>query len=344
MLARRSNLKLKNDATVTLPLLVPSFSSKGFGFAREKGQKKSYSKVSASLDLVHPYLNTAFLLSAYDLHFGHLKNTTSSYNSAALVFIDSGGYELSPEYDSSEPRVYDHKPSDFTADHYAKVLQNLPQGQFIVANFDHTAKGSPVETQIQAARKFFAGQPRFLNNFIIKPSGQRAAYLDTSAILGHVAKCRGFNALGLTEKELGNNLVDRLRTIAKIRVAMDREEVASPIHIWGGLDPLITPLYFFAGAEIFDGVSWMRYAYWDGVAVSRESYAILCKGVETPHNHASALSLNENITVLQQLTTSFQQFVDGGGKEFDMFGSRAKELSRAYNTMLTRIPEMKGGH
>ena len=342
MLARRSNLRLKNGTTVALPMLVPSFSSKGFGLAREVGQKKSYSRVSAYLDLIHPYLNTSFLLSGYDLHFGHLKNTTTSYHSAALVFIDSGGYELSPDYDSSEPRVYDHEPSSFTVADYAKVLQHLPQGQFIVANFDHTAKGNPVEVQIQVAQKFFAGQSRFLNNFIIKSSGKRAAYLDTNAVVANVAKCRGFNVLGFTEKELGNNLIDRLRTIAKIRAAMDREDVALPIHIWGGLDPLLTPLYFFAGAEIFDGVSWMRYAYWDGLAVSRESYAILGKGIETPQDHASALTLNENITVLQKLTTSFQQFVDGDGKDFDMFEPRAGVLSRAYKTMLTRIPEMKG--
>src|SRR5260221_13350584 len=37
-----------------------------------------------------------------------------------------------------------------------------------------------------------------------------------------------------------------------------------PIHIFGCFDPQTIPYLFFSGADIFDGLSWMRYYFRDG--------------------------------------------------------------------------------
>src|SRR3712207_4761631 len=89
------------------------------------------------------------------------------------------------------------------------------------------------------------------------------------------ANLGGFDIVGIAEKELGRDPLERLRTVARFRKRLDEAKISAPIHIWGGLDPVMTPLYFFAGAEIFDGVSWLRYAYRNGVAINRDSHSIL---------------------------------------------------------------------
>ena len=149
--------------------------------------------------------------------------------------------------------------------------------------------------------------------------------VEVDEIVRHIKKFLAFDILGITEKELGKNLMDRLKSLAKLRLAMDREEIRIPIHVWGGLDPINTPLYFFAGAEIFDGISWLRYAYVDGVAVYRDSYSILMEEIETPQDQARALAMSHNLTVLRGLSTSFRDFVLNREQ-----ASRCSETARRY--------------
>ena len=44
-------------------------------------------------------------------------------------------------------------------------------------------------------------------------------------------------------------------------MALDDAGVGIPIHVFGSLDPLISPIYWLAGAEIFDGLTWINMAY-----------------------------------------------------------------------------------
>src|SRR5207253_10125437 len=81
--------------------------------------------------------------------------------------------------------------------------------------------------------------------------------------------------VGIAEKELGNSVVKRLKTVVELRDILDDAGVSAPLHIFGGLDPLFTPLYFAAGAEIFDGLAWLRYAFHDDLSVHRDSLLIL---------------------------------------------------------------------
>jgi len=292
--------------------LVPAFSSKGFPFRTKKGRQ--YSDVTNAISLMGPFLDDAFLVSAYDLHHRFLDRPQRFFTKPELVFIDSGGYELSPYWDSTEPAHPSRAdPAPFSIDDYRAVLHKLPtRPQYVVASYDWSQRGAEVASQITAAQQFFHEYPHCLSDFILKPppmKTKRAAFLDIDAVIAHVGKLRAFDIIGVTEKELGKNLLERLRALAKLRGAMDREGLRSPIHIWGGLDPVLTPLYFFAGAEIFDGVSWLRYAFHEGVAVYRDSCVILRDGIETSLDHVQALTLSHNLTFLSQLTTCV-----GGGE------------------------------
>jgi len=71
MLARRHQLRLPDGQDVDLPLLVPSFSSKGFcthSFLRGKA-RVSASVASADLREFGTTPSTSVLISAFDLHF-----------------------------------------------------------------------------------------------------------------------------------------------------------------------------------------------------------------------------------------------------------------------------------
>lgn len=104
MLARRSILKHPLGATIDMPRLVPSFSSKGFPSFKVKKRKRPYSDSTRALELIGPYINDSILISAYDLHHGYLRKPKRFYNGKELIFIDSGGYELSHDWDSTEPK------------------------------------------------------------------------------------------------------------------------------------------------------------------------------------------------------------------------------------------------
>jgi hypothetical protein len=340
MLARRTTIRLPAGSVVELPRLVPSFSSKGFPFFRDK--RRLYSEVTLALDVIGPHINDSVLLSAYDLHYGYLRRPGRFYRGKDLVFVDSGGYELSQDWDSTESKQTPHEPLNFSDPDYCEVLRKLPRGlPIIAASYDWGSRGTPIEEQIISAQKLFNKFPHLVSNFLVKPTGNRKL-LDIDELIRHIPKLSAFDVMGVTEKELGTNLIDRLKNLAKLRVRMDMEKLTIPIHVWGGLDPVITPLYFFAGAEIFDGVSWLRYAYHNGVAIYRDSYGVLSQhGIETPLAHVRGLVLSNNITFIQRLTTMLKEFVDAGSKDFGMFDNNAECFRLAYRTLCTRIPELK---
>lgn len=341
MLARRSKLVNKAGIPVELPRLVPSFSSKGFPIiAGRNGARRS--DVSNALALMGPHLKQSFLVSAYDIHHRLIHNGDAYVNNAELVFLDSGGYELSKEYDSTEPKQPPYSPFKFGLSNYISVLGNLPQGaQIVISNYDWGTRRQTLSKQIGAAKKLFNRFPQYLTNFIIKPGKGRL--LDVDEIIGHIKHMRTFDVIGITEKELGDNLIDRLRGIAKLREALNREGLEAPLHIWGGLDPVITPLYFFVGAEIFDGVSWLRYAYHRGAAVYRDSYGILHPqiGVMRSRAHTQSLALSHNVLFLESLTTNLRRFVDAKCCDFSMFEDNKEVLERAYRTLTSEIPELR---
>jgi hypothetical protein len=229
---------------VDLPLLVPSFSSKGFPFFNEKrGRRKvTYSETTHALESLGSYLSESLLLSAYDLHHKHFRRPERFLRDTALVFLDSGGYELNPDFDSTEPKITATRQLEFTAEDYEAVLSRLSGKHqdipLVVANFDWGTRHRRFDDQIRQARKLFGRFPHWANNFILKPHSARP-FLDVDELTPHLSELRAFDVVGVTEKELGKNLIDRLRRLAKLRAEMTKRNVSAPIHVWGGLDPVM---------------------------------------------------------------------------------------------------------
>jgi hypothetical protein len=355
MLARRSTLSHPTAGNFDLPLLVPAFSSKGFAL-RKTRKGRPYSEVSFELKQFSEFPQDSALVSAYDLYFGHfcapkLDREPEAYlRNTQLIFVDSGGYELVQEFDSTEPKSFPHSPraGEYGPEQYQATLKRLLAADrplnLVVTNFDHGGRGRTLSEQVEAARAVFVKCPGCATDFLLKPTTPKGDVVDVDDLPPRaVESLRGFDVIGVTEKELGKNLIDRLGRIARLRRLLDRARITAPIHVWGGLDPLVTPLYFFAGAAVFDGVSWLRYAYHNGVAMCRSGFPVLSSlGVTANSQYSHFYASLENLTVLRNLGVSLGQWVDYDGARFDMFAEGVAEgLRVAYEAMVSKIDELK---
>lgn len=360
MLARRSELRLPDGTSCELPLLVPSFSSKGFGFHPSRPQKARVpaSVISGDLFEFGQAPAPSVLVSGFDLYFRHFSLPNNRKRSCLdwltnvrVIFLDSGGYELAPDFDSSEPKAPPYQVrTGYDRVKYVELLggvqQRTAKQNIVISNFDWGTKGKPLSAQISDARSIKRVCPGVLHSFIVKPWTPSSTVVDPKKLTDDdFGNLGDFDIIGVTEKELGADLLERLRRIALLRSGLDRSGNHAPIHVWGGLDPVLTPLYFFAGAEIFDGVSWLRYAFIDGLAVNRECAATLDNelGVDANRGLSRAMVSVRNRSYLQRLAGCLQQWVDYDGTNFSMFPQLTRaHLARAYKTMCTKIPLLRG--
>ena len=343
---RSDSFTHKLGGMIDLPLVVPSLSSKGFRYFKDQDSGKIKSETSVVLELLGNFLNESYLISAYDLFHKLYINPEKHLTETALILVDSGGYELSPEFDSSEPKITPVLDWKFTNENYIEVLESLyathKDKPLLIANFDWATRGQGLLDQIRAARRLFQGFPNWSSNFILKPNAEAKSIVHVKDVVPVADELRGFDVIGVTEKELGRGLKERLRRLAKLRLALWDYNVNAPIHVWGGLDPMVTPLYFFAGADIFDGVSWLRYAYHDGLAVSMDSGPILRKDITISYDHNVALTRMQNLSQLQGLANNLRIFASGTEPNFEAFGSRKESLKSAYQVMSSMIPRFEG--
>jgi len=101
------------------------------------------------------------------------------------------------------------------------------------------------------------GKTGVLREILLKPETTNQRFLQVPAIVENIRALADFDIIGLTEKEVGSSIFDRMQNIATIRLALDKAGMEIPIHVFGSLDTITTPMYFLAGADIFDGLTWL---------------------------------------------------------------------------------------
>jgi hypothetical protein len=342
MLARISQLTHPNGSIIELPKAVPSFSSKGFPIIKNKKMKREISEVDNALKMIGPLTKSSILISAYDIYKNHLIDPLSYCNDKELVIIDSGGYELSDYFDATEPKYQPVRPDkNFTVTEYEKIIKKLNKSKsFVISNYDYSTTNKSIPNQIEEAKILFNKFPKFLHSFIIKPI-KKGNFIEIDEIIRYLPEMRIFNIIGIIDNDLGDNILKQLVNIAKLRIALNDRGMEVPIHIWGGLDPFITPLYFCAGAEIFDGVSWLRYGYYDNMAIPRDTFDALSSNV-TNKDKAIADRLLKNINYLEDLPFRMQRFVIKGEPDFSVWENHSNQIKKIYEKLLTKIHKMKG--
>ena len=303
MLARKSKIHHPLGVTLETPMLVPSFSSKGFWIG-----KSGESEVNDICSVASEYLTETMLISAFDIACEHLPIFESAITE--LTFVDSGGYEISDFHDLSA--VYRHplKIQEWSVEKLTEVYSSWPEHiPAVFVSYDHPKLRKSLHEQIDSAKELLSNYPRQLHTLLIKPETEDQHYVQVRNVVASCEDLRGFQILGFTEKELGNSILKRMANIAEIRIAMDDKNINIPIHIYGSLDPITSILYFLSGAEIFDGLTWLRYGYAYGLACYLNNYGAKAIGIQRDDDFIKAKTIQENLSFLIELTSQMQKFL-----------------------------------
>jgi len=262
MFARRSNISFAGGMTVATPVLIPSFSSKGFPELRN------------ILRMMSEFITDGILISAYDVHY-KLLPPSAKIRFPRFVFLDSGGYEARVEHDLSESYGHPYRPKRWNVTTYERVLAQWSSPIPTVAvTYDSPKQFLSLKNQFRRAAEFKRTHPEFLIELLVKPE-RKGGMVPIESLVANANRMRDFALVGLTEKELGDSTFERLTSVARLRTALDTAGVATPIHVFGSLDTLSTALYFVAGAEVFDGLTWLRFGFHDGFTLYSQNYALL---------------------------------------------------------------------
>lgn len=277
------------------PLLVPSFSSRGFP------------QVAGLYRNLRHDLYGVCLVSAFDVSTRRLDVELADV--ADLVLLDSGVYETKPIAVAADG--YDPAPSDsaWVRNSYRDYLRAVgPNANVLAVSFDHYG---PIERQIELACEDFTYAPSAASDFLVKPISTDAL-LDARCVAERAGTFSGFQVLGVTERELGDSLLDRCRTLIVLRDALAEAGGSTPIHVFGTITPGAVLSYFFCGADIFDGLNWLRFVY-DGPELRPISEAALDDGEwEQPDELRFLRHSRRNLRVLRQLQDAMRSYCLSG--------------------------------
>lgn len=311
------------------PLLIPSFSSRGF------------ERVESFVQRFSEYWTGATLVSAYDMRYHNI--TQSALGFSELVFIDSGGYEKGLDNDLST--IADGKSVAKT-----KRWSESQQVSLLDKNWDFSSiptvlvqydnpNASPkpgLKDQVERARRLAEKFPDSCIDILLKPGTgfhlhNHSNYLDPEALVGAIESLHDFSIIGVTEKELGRTLNDKILTIAKMRRRLDQLSRKTPIHVFGSLDPISSALYFAAGADIFDGLTWLRYGYWKGSALYIRNASAHQNLYDVPEADVPARVGLMNLGELDRLKTQLKQFC--AAQDTSVFGENESVLKGALEVL-----------
>jgi hypothetical protein len=319
MLAKRRTLKVGNAPSVKTPLLLPSFSSKGFP------------NIQNILKALEEYISDEILVSAYDLHF---KQLSPEFDFASTIFLDSGGYEASKESELSETFDKEHVPKEWTLELHAAVVSNWTSlSPTVFVSFDHPKYRCSISEQVDRAKSLVlpTSAGHYAKSLLIKPESVDAKRVHLDSIVPAIRKMNDFAVIGVTEKEIGNSVLSRMVNVARLRHELDRHHPDIPIHVFGSLDTISTYLYFLAGADIFDGLTWLRYAFSDGDTIYRHSFGAITLPFTTNSDIVEGRCWTNNYQHMQQMRLNMLKHLSDGS--FAHFGKHQTLIRSAFETM-----------
>lgn len=318
MLAKRRHLTLNGQQVERTPLLVPSFSSKGFP------------DINKIVEYSSQLIDGSALISAYDLYY---KSITDPLTFPSLLFLDSGGYEASKDTELSDIGDREHSPREWTREMHESQLAALkPNVPTVLISFDSPKEKLNLSEQIKRAKDMAPTCKGFLREILLKPETPSQIRLHMKDVVPRIHALADFNVIGVTEKEVGNSIIDRMKNIATLRMALTKAGLETPIHVFGSLDTVTTPLYFLAGADIFDGLTWLRYAYYNGQTVYKQNFGALEIGASVNSDLVNARCWNWNYYYLRNLESEMRRFLNGN--DFQAFQFHSDLFRKSLETIM----------
>lgn len=311
------SLKLKT------PLLVPSFSSKVLG------------DINKTIETMAEFITDATLVSAYDIHHHKIKGPLTF---PSLLIVDSGGYESLTDHILEDLEYTRLKPKKWDLALYEKTVKSWNrQVPTALVSYDHPNLRRGMDSQIKAANKFFRNREGIAKVFLVKPETKKQRYLNVDTLTKNAHMLGTFDVIGLTEKELGKTLLDKMLTVAKLRQALTVHKLNTPIHIFGSLDTISTPLYFLAGADIFDGLTWLRFAFHEGFPVYQNSFFPLKFDLNLKDDMVAPRCWAANIQELSKMQLCMNHYI--AQHDFECFSFHKKFLKDSFEIMSGHLKE-----
>ncbi len=281
------------------PFIIPSFSSRGFP------------EVKSIYEMTKDYISDVSLISAYDIYY-KLQNV--DIYASNILFIDSGGYEtksINSLVNSDD--VYALRDNYIKENWSRKLHQSVinilqPLSELVLISYDDSENYESTLSQIEIANYFFQKYPNYASNFLCKPEISESIVINFDSLLEHAHHLTSFSILGITEKELGTSILERCRNLLKIRFTLNEQGIQIPIHVLGCLDPILIISYFFCGADIFDGLAWLRYALVEGLTLYQSTAALMQTDWHYTDSELNQLYSINNLQSLSSLSHAMHRF------------------------------------
>ena len=218
---------LGGGIVLDMPLLVPAFSSIATAPLPHQAPPEPR-PLDAACSIVHTNtllfgIDEPILVSAYDIHHQLLTDwssfhsgfAASRYGRLPFVIVDCGWYEKNGVPLGSSFAAGIEPPMPWSEADYLNTLDQLDTAVRAVAvSWDHLASYSE---QIAHAQAMFAQRERFATSILLKVPRQYRFH-NLKGLSGEdVSNLRVFDIVGVTEKELGDSVIDKLSTLASKR-------------------------------------------------------------------------------------------------------------------------------
>lgn len=219
------------------------------------------------LQLLASLPDAACLVSAFDVHGnvrGYSRGLRDVSASGRVLLLDSGNYEATRKKAHAKNGKgrgwrrqdfwdvvqsadwdlvfsYDHPPPEGSVDHVIDQILDSYFDDMLKTGLDHLTL-CPI---VHAATNGRQGE-------------QRRA--ETATLLASIAREIHPTLIAIPERELGDGLLERMRTVRAIRSALDSLNWYQPLHILGTGNPVTMAALAVSGADVFDGLEWCRTA------------------------------------------------------------------------------------
>lgn len=199
---------------------------------------------------------TAILVSAYDLlpirrPKGIIQELRQMHEDGAFILIDSGNYEATRRGDDS-----------WTPERFAEAMKDVPHDWAYC--FDvmtpKTAPKAAIESVVKAVKRDQAAATAKILPIVHAPKESLSGYnvKELPHIVREVAQSLSAPLIAVAERELGSGLIERAKTVKRIRQELRKLPYYQPLHVLGTGNPWSIALLAAAGADSFDGLEWCR--------------------------------------------------------------------------------------
>lgn len=289
--------------------------------------------------LLHLFESGAALVSAYDAwkYYGRDSNFRSSMKklrqSESVLFLDSGNYEAYRKNDHYLPK---NNPNGWHKEHFREAAARFsPDLAFSFDTIDPVGEPDRIAARIAAS---FRADDRALRErdfplcpIIHIPRKYEGTLADCAArIVSGVANALDPLMLAIPERELGDGLLERTRTVRDIRKALNDLGKYYPLHLLGTGNPLSMIALAAAGADSFDGLEWCRTVadYNNGFLFHFQQFEFFSQAhlnriqdqgirhlIENPRTPYSVRTLSYNVDFFKDWTRTMQSMIHSGQTE-----------------------------